>query len=287
LPTPDAYSGHRFDGWYDASSGGDKIGNAGASYEPTSTITLYAHWIAVANLTYSGDVTGTCTGTTSEDVGTTITACTPSSRDHYTFDYWVRSDNSAHVNAGATFEMPGSALTLEAHWTADSYSITYKDQGDVAYSGSNSASLPASHSYGTATVLVDGVKSGYRFDGWFTTSACTGEPIASLGATAYTSAITLYAKWTASYTFTFSKNGVVDDELTRGQIGGGNLVMPNTTVDCGLWTTFEGWVESDVAQTTTEPATIYKPGDIYVVGSSDKEFKALYSKHEGDASVYY
>ncbi len=287
LPTPDAYSGHRFDGWYDASSGGDKIGNAGASYEPTSTITLYAHWIAVANLTYSGDVTGTCTGTTSEDVGTTITACTPSSRDHYTFDYWVRSDNSAHVNAGATFEMPGSALTLEAHWTADSYSITYKDQGDVAYSGSNSASLPASHSYGTATVLVDGVKSGYRFDGWFTTSACTGEPITSLGATAYTSAITLYAKWTASYTFTFSKNGVVDDELTRGQIGGGNLVMPNTTVDCGLWTTFEGWVESDVAQTTTEPATIYKPGDIYVVGSSDKEFKALYSKHEGDASVYY
>ena len=287
LPTPDAYAGHRFDGWYDASSGGTKIGVAGDSYAPTATITLYAHWIAVANLTYSGDVTSTCTGTTSKDVGTTITACTPSSRDHYTFDYWVRSDNSAHVNAGATFTMPGSDLTLTAHWTADSYSITYKDQGDVAYSGSNSASLPASHSYGTATVLVDGVKSGYRFDGWFTTSACTGDPITSLGATAYTSAITLYAKWTASYTFTFSKNGVVDDELTRGQIGGGNLVMPNTTVDCGLWTTFEGWVESDVAQTTTEPANIYKPGDIYVVGSSDKEFKALYSKHEGDATVYY
>ena len=287
LPTPDAYAGYRFDGWYDASSGGDKIGNAGASYAPTATITLYAHWIAVANLTYSGDVTSTCTGTTSEDVGTTITACTPSSRDHYTFDYWVRSDNSAHVNAGATFTMPGSALTLTAHWTADSYSITYKDQGDVAYSGTNSGSLPASHSYGTATVLVVGVKSGYRFDGWFTTSACTGDPITSLGATSYTSAIILYAKWTASYTFTFSKNGVVDDDLTRGQIGGGNLIMPNTTVDCGLWTTFEGWVESDVAQTTTEPANIYKPGDIYVVGSSDKEFKALYSKHEGDASVYY
>lgn len=287
LPTPDAYAGHRFDGWYDDASSGSKIGNAGASYAPTATITLYAHWIAVANLTYSGDVTSTCTGTTSEDVGTTITACSPSSRDHYTFDYWVRSDNSAHVNAGATFTMPGSALTLTAHWTADSYSITYKDQGDVAYSGSNSASLPASHSYGTATVLVDGVKSGYRFDGWFTTSACTGEPITSLGATAYTSAITLYAKWTASLTFTFSKNGVVDGTLTLGQVEGGNVIMPNTTVDCGLWTTFEGWVIGDVAETTTEPATIYKPGDIFVAGSTNQEFKAVYSKHEGDGTVTY
>lgn len=287
LPTPDAYAGHRFDGWYDDASSGSKIGNAGASYAPTATITLYAHWIAVANLTYSGDATGTCTGTTSKDVGTTITACTPSSRDHYTFDYWVRSDNSAHVNAGATFTMPGSDLTLTAHWTADSYNITYKDQGDVAYSGSNSGSLPSSHSYGTETVLVNGVKSGYRFDGWFTTSACTGDPITSLGATAYTSAIILYAKWTASYTFTFSKNGVVDDALTVGQITGENVIMPNTTVDCGLWTTFEGWVESTVAETTTEPAVIYKPGDIFVAGTSNKEFKALYSKHEGDATVSY
>ncbi len=45
LPTP-TRSGYTFDGWYTASSGGSKIGNAGASYTVTKSITLYAHWTA-------------------------------------------------------------------------------------------------------------------------------------------------------------------------------------------------------------------------------------------------
>ena len=287
LPTPSAYAGHRFDGWWTLASGGSSIGAAGASYTPTADIEIFAHWVAIADLTYSGDATGTCTGTSSKDVGTSVTACTPASREHYTFDYWIRSDNSDHVNAGATFTMPASALTLTAHWTADSYSITYKDKGNVAYSGSNSSSLPATYSYGTGVPsLPNGVKEGFRFDGWFDNSDCTGSPITTISTTA-TGVKTFYAKWTASYTFTFSKKGVVDGTLTLGQVEGGNVVMPNTTVDCGLWTTFEGWVESDVTETTTEPATVYKPGDIFVAGNSDKEFKALYSKHEGDATVSY
>ena len=43
LPTPNR-SGYSFNGWYTAASGGTKIGNAGASYTPTSNITLYAQW---------------------------------------------------------------------------------------------------------------------------------------------------------------------------------------------------------------------------------------------------
>lgn len=287
LPTPSAYADHRFDGWWTLASGGSSIGAAGASYTPTADIEIFAHWVAIADLTYSGDATGTCTGTSSKDVGASVTACTPASREHYTFDYWIRSDNSDHVNAGATFTMPAAALTLTAHWTADSYSITYKDKGNVAYTGSNSSSLPATYSYGTGVPsLPNGVKEGFRFDGWFDNSDCTGSPITTISTTA-TGVKTFYAKWTASHTFRFSKNGVVDGTLTLGQVEGGNVIMPNTTVDCGLWTTFEGWVESDVAETTTEPATVYKPGDIFVAGNSDKEFKALYSKHEGDATVYY
>ena len=40
LPTP-TWSGYTFDGWYNA---GTKIGDANASYTPTSDITLYAKW---------------------------------------------------------------------------------------------------------------------------------------------------------------------------------------------------------------------------------------------------
>ncbi|MDR1249257.1 MAG: InlB B-repeat-containing protein [Treponema sp.] len=37
-------SGYTLNGWYTASSGGTKAGNAGASYTPSADITLYAQW---------------------------------------------------------------------------------------------------------------------------------------------------------------------------------------------------------------------------------------------------
>lgn len=36
--------GYRFTGWYDAASGGNLIGGAGADYTPSKAVTLYAHW---------------------------------------------------------------------------------------------------------------------------------------------------------------------------------------------------------------------------------------------------
>ena len=48
LPTPAAWTGHTFMGWYTAKTGGTKYGNAGAQVEvqetTTKTITLYARW---------------------------------------------------------------------------------------------------------------------------------------------------------------------------------------------------------------------------------------------------
>lgn len=46
LPTP-TRTGYIFAGWYNASSGGTKIGDAKASYTPTANITLYAHWTPI------------------------------------------------------------------------------------------------------------------------------------------------------------------------------------------------------------------------------------------------
>ena len=43
LPTP-TRSGYNCNGWFTAASGGDKVGNDGATYTPTGNITLYAQW---------------------------------------------------------------------------------------------------------------------------------------------------------------------------------------------------------------------------------------------------
>ena len=46
LPSVSAKTGYTFDGWYDAETGGKKIGDAGKTYTPDSNITLYAHYSA-------------------------------------------------------------------------------------------------------------------------------------------------------------------------------------------------------------------------------------------------
>ena len=90
----------------------------------------------------------------------------------------------------------GSANFGTINATANVYNITYKDGGNTAFSGSHASGYPQTHTYGTATTLKTATKTGYDFGGWFSTSACSGSAITSLGATSYTGNITLYAKWT-------------------------------------------------------------------------------------------
>lgn len=120
----------------------------------------------------------------------------------YTFTGW----NTAADGSGTSYTdkqsvnnlttVNGATITLYAQWTLSTYTITYKDKGGSNFSGTHADGHPTTHTYGTATQLKSATKTGYTFDGWFANQDCTGEPITSLGATDYSAAITLYAKWT-------------------------------------------------------------------------------------------
>ena len=65
----------------------------------------------------------------------------------------------------------------------------------MAYSGNNESELIKKHTYDTSIELRDGSKDDYTFDGWFTTSDCTGKPVTILREKEYTEGpIKLYAK---------------------------------------------------------------------------------------------
>ena len=89
------------------------------------------------------------------------------------------------------------------YWVADednfnvahTYSITYKDQGNVDYSGSNSGSLPSNYTYGVGASLVPGEKAGYSFGGWYTATDCSSGLTTTISSSA-TGNKTFYAKWT-------------------------------------------------------------------------------------------
>ena len=192
-------TGYTFEGWFTDSNCTTEVTSLGATAY-TSNITLYAKW-KLDKPTYiiSYDVnggTGTIASQTKiEGEDLTLTTSKPT-RTGYTFQNW----NTEADGSGTTYE-PGDsyttdeALTLYAQWTANQYAITYKDQSNVAFSGVHESDHPTTHTYGTATTLKSASKAGYRFGGWFTTSACTGTKLTQLSADGYTSAITLYAKW--------------------------------------------------------------------------------------------
>ncbi len=55
LPTP-TYGTYSFKGWYDAETGGNLIGAAGASYTPTGNIELHAQWETVSTVNTLSDL---------------------------------------------------------------------------------------------------------------------------------------------------------------------------------------------------------------------------------------
>ena len=78
-------TGYSFQGWYTAASGGNKIGNAGASYTPIVDSTLYAHWVDDIAPTM-GTLTLDKTGWTNSNVTITAKATDSGSGiSHYTF----------------------------------------------------------------------------------------------------------------------------------------------------------------------------------------------------------
>lgn len=279
-------TGYTFNGWWDATSGGKQYYSHSAgtiasanNWDKTGTQTLYAQWIAkeyTITLDRESGSTGAESATATFDSGT-LTGWSAPTKTGYTFGGYYSDDNgtgtlvistagvlqnSVTISAVNWTDASGhwikdGGVTVYAKWTANEYTISYKDKGNVDYSGSNSALLPTTHTYGAATDLVDGVKSGYRFDGWFDNSSCTGSAITSIGATAITANTTYYAKWTEVYTVTWHVNG---EEYSTGVVTGNSQVpdgekisdvptapADNTLNNCA--NKFMGWSAKDAGST--------------------------------------
>ena len=97
-------------------------------------------------------------------------------------------------------------ITLNAVWRATSYSITYE-----LYGGTNSSLNPSNYTVESDTInLVDPLRTGYTFEGWYTSNSFTNRvtniPSGTIGDKI------LYAKWTAIvYSISYELNGGTTD----------------------------------------------------------------------------
>ena len=134
-------TGYTFDGWYDAASGGSKIGNAGASYTPSANKTLYAHWTIITytfKATAGTDIASVSLNGTSSATSVTKTVNYGSTNTfiatlgsnvafNYTFSGWYKGTTkvSSSLTYAPTNATAGLDLTAKASKTAKSYTLSF------------------------------------------------------------------------------------------------------------------------------------------------------------------
>lgn len=200
LPTV-TRAGHTFKGWYTALNGGARI------YETTkvSTVgdhTLYAMWqINKYNILF--DANGGSVETTKKEIsyGEMYGELPVAERNGYTFVGWytmkaggikITNDDIAYITANQT---------LYAQWTANTYTITYDDNGGLGGPGTQDFVFDS----GEKISSVVPTKTGYTFSNWlYSGYTFMGGDSIPKGWGSFT----LTAQWASrTYTVTFNANG--------------------------------------------------------------------------------
>ena len=185
-------SGYTFDGWYTSATGGTKI-MENTLVSITGNQTLYAHWSQSTYplYIYAG-------GTTSAQfcsVGTTVRIDAGKPADGMKFKRWTAYGADVQFadpnSATTTIVMPNHSVTVEALYEAlPKYTVTFDANGG-SISGNSSLTVTSGTKYGT---LPTASRSGYTFDGWYTTKY-GGTKITYNTDVTITADQTLYAHW--------------------------------------------------------------------------------------------
>ena len=182
---------YRFDGWFTSASGGTQI-TGSTTVSLTADQTLYAHWTYIPeSYTISYDANGG-TGTPSpqtkeKNVSLTLSSIAPSK--NYIIQY---NANGGSVSPASK----GVSCTFNNWNTATDGSGTAYVPGS-SYTANADATLYAQWTNPTAGTLATPSRSGYDFDGWFT-SVTGGTQIKA--SSTVTGSTTVYAHWTVSPT---------------------------------------------------------------------------------------
>lgn len=162
----------------------------GTTVNITNNQNLYAHWTANA-YTVNFNANGGSVETNSKNViyGKRYDELPIPMRAGYTFNGWYTS-GGGQVTSYTTVNM-SSNHTLYAHWTANSYYVTFNASGGSI--GLNSKNVTYGNNYGT---LPTPMRTGYTFNGWYTLSS-GGSQVTNDTIVNISSNHTLYAHWTA------------------------------------------------------------------------------------------
>lgn len=227
-------------------------------------------------VTYNGNG-GTTPSAVTVASGSSTTLPTSTRTGYRLAGWYTAASGGTEVGDAGDSYTPTAAVTLYAHWNANTYTVDYNGNGNTGGSTADS-----SHTYGTAKALTANgfTKTGHVFDHWNTKADDSGTDYANnASVTNLTSThggtVTLYAQWrAATYTVTFNANGGTTPTTSKNVTYGSTYgTLPTPTRD-GYG--FDGWytsasggtkVTSSSQVTITAAQTLYAHwiADVYTV----------------------
>ncbi|WP_415696884.1 InlB B-repeat-containing protein, partial [Erysipelothrix inopinata] len=257
-PTEPTKAGFTFEGWYKDSTFTTAWNFA--TDPVTEATTLYAKWEAIPvfyDVTFESNG-GSTVNPQSIESGKFVVEPTAPTKAGFTFEGWYK-DSGFTTAWNFTTDTVTEATTLYAKWEAIPvfYDVTFESNGGTPV---KTLSVKSGN---PITEVINPMKEGYLFKGWYKDSLLTTPWIFEIDLV--TESITLYAKWEAipvAYDVTFESNGgtsVASQSIESGKF----IVEPTAPTKAGF--TFKGWYKDSAfttewdftKDTVTEPITLY------------------------------
>ena len=232
------------------------------------SVAVYAGNVNVTfDLNGGGSVSPTSKSVT---VGSTYGTLPTPTRTGYTFNGWYTSSGSAGTKVTSSTKVQASMNhKIYAHWTQKTYTVSFNSNGGSSVS---SKTVGYGNSVGSLTTPS---KTGYSFQGWYTSSS-GGSKISS--STVITSSVTYYAHWSAaSYTVTFNGNGGTSTSRTvtyNNSIG----TLPSSNRD-GY--TFNGWYTAASGGSSISSSTTITGNVTYYAHWTQKVYTVAFDSRGG------
>ncbi|MFA6800942.1 MAG: InlB B-repeat-containing protein [Acholeplasmataceae bacterium] len=207
LSNPSTRLGYTFDGWYDASTGGNAYTQIVLG--STGNMTLYAHWSVVTyDISYSQLFDTTHDNPTTFNIETpTFTLNDPSDREGYNFVGWYDSQTGGTQITEVTI---GSIddIDLFAHWEPKAMTVTL----DYQYDDNHDIRIVY---YLELLAEETPVRQGYDFMGWYADENFVDTYDFNQ---AVTQNMTIYAKWELSRLSVFGTSYFDQEDIASDQL---------------------------------------------------------------------
>ena len=271
-------TGWTFGGWFDTQANANGTTQTGrvldtATVTNASAHTLFARWTAnTIQVTFNANH-GTTPATSTQPVtfaGTYAAAMGHAdvvaleSRTGWTFAGWWTTPVTGGSEVLATTNVTNASNhTLYARWTANTYQVTFNanhgttpatSTQPVTFAGTYAAAM------GHADVVALESRTGWTFEGWWTTPVTGGVEVLATTNVTNASNHALYARWTVNtYQVTLDPTGgtlasgvTSPFTVTFGQAYGVNL----TPIPTRTGFTFDGWFTAASGGTLVTAATL-------------------------------